>query len=116
NLLANAIKYSDAGSPVHMDVHCTDDKVECAVINQGMLAGLEESGSDVLFTRYFRGDNAKGHTGIGIGLYMARALGRLQDGDVRLVQDMEGVITFILCLPRVAAPYTALSDRAEKRA
>lgn len=116
NLLANAIKYSDTGSPVRMDVRCTDDKVECAVINQGTLAGFEEGCPDVLFTRYFRGDNAKGRTGIGIGLYMARALARLQDGDVRLEQDKEGVITFILCLPRVAAPYVAQSDRAEKRA
>ncbi|AEC18726.1 two-component system histidine kinase [Pusillimonas sp. T7-7] len=116
NLLANAIKYSHAGSPVRVEVRCTDGRVECAVINQGTLAGLEEGESDVLFTRYFRGDNAKGHTGIGIGLYMARALARLQDGDVRLVQDKEGVITFILCLPRVAAPYVALSDMTEKRA
>ncbi|NYT84991.1 sensor histidine kinase [Pollutimonas harenae] len=116
NLLANAIKYSDAKSPVHMDVRCTDDKVECAVTNQGTLACIEDSEPDVLFTRYFRGDNAKGHTGIGIGLYMARALARLQDGDVRLVQDREGVITFILCLPRAVVPYVALNDRAEKSA
>ncbi len=116
NLLANAIKYSDAGSAVRVDVRCTEDWVECAVINQGTLACLDVGGPDVLFTRYFRGANAKGHTGIGIGLYMARALAHLQDGDVRLEQGREGDIAFVLCLPRVTAPYAAWSDTAEKRA
>lgn len=114
NLLANAIKYSDAGSPVRVDVRCTDDEVECSVTNHGTTVGLGEGGSDALFGRYFRGHNARGHTGIGIGLYMARALARLQGGDVRLIQGNEDVITFALCLPRVAAPHTAQSDMVEQ--
>ncbi|MDN5844043.1 MAG: PAS domain-containing sensor histidine kinase [Alcaligenaceae bacterium] len=114
NLLANAIKYSDADSPVRVAVRCTDNEVECVVSNQGVLSDLGEGGPDSLFDRYFRGNNAKGHTGIGIGLYMARALARLQGGDVRLAQGEAETITFILCLPRIAAPYAALSDMTEQ--
>src|SRR3546814_9447280 len=83
NLLANAIKYSDEGGPVRVAVRCTDDEVQCAVTNHGVLSDLGEGGPEALFGRYFRGNNAKGHTGIGIGLYMARALARLQGGEDR---------------------------------
>src|SRR3546814_19666223 len=92
---------ADGGGPVGVAFRCTDDEVQCAVTNHGVLSDLGEGGPEALFGRYFRGNNAKGHTGIGIGLYMARALARLQGGDVRLVQDEAPTITFVLCLPRV---------------
>src|SRR5699024_12086866 len=88
NLLSNAIKYATAGTPVSIDIRHAGDYTECAVSNQGTLVASPDS--DTLFQRYFRGDNAKGHTGIGIGLYMARALARLQGGDVRQDSGTDG--------------------------
>lgn len=100
NLIANAIKYSDARSPVSVSVRCDDEHVECIVRNQGALADASRNNPDMLFERYFRDENAKGHTGIGIGLYMARALARLQNGDVSLSPSLEGTVSFVLRLPR----------------
>lgn len=99
NLVANALKYSAPGSPVTVVVRCVGDHVECAVTNQAVLAHAGDL--EQLFERYRRGQNAKGHTGIGIGLYMARALARLQNGDVFLDYDEEGIIQLTLQLPRM---------------
>lgn len=98
NLVSNAIKYSAANTPISVHVRMNGRYGECTVINQGSLALAE--GGDTLFQRYYRGGNAKGHTGIGIGLYMARALARLQRGDVELVDSAADTVAFCLRLPR----------------
>lgn len=97
NLLSNAVKYSPAGSAITVTVKTTENGVECAVRNQGALASPAER--EALFERYFRGSNAEGRPGIGIGLYMAKTLARMQSGDVQLADDSVGKITFTLILP-----------------
>lgn len=101
NLLSNAVKYSPAGSAITVTVRTTEHDIECAVRNQGALASPAERGA--LFERYFRGSNAEGRPGIGIGLYMAKTLARMQSGDVQLADDSDGQITFTLILPRADA-------------
>jgi signal transduction histidine kinase len=101
NLLSNAVKYSPAGTTIGVAVTTDGDRVECAVTNRGGVACPAER--DALFERYFRGHNAEGHPGIGIGLYMARTLARMQNGDVRLDENEKERITFSLTLPRAPA-------------
>jgi signal transduction histidine kinase len=101
NLLSNAVKYSLAGTPISVSVVPYGDRVECSVSNHGGIACPAER--DALFERYFRGRNAEGRPGIGIGLYMARTLARMQGGDVRLEGSDEERVTFTLVLPRARA-------------
>ena len=96
NLLSNAVKYSSAGTVIDVAVTTKGDRAECAVSNRGGIACPAER--DALFERYFRGRNAEGRPGIGIGLYMARTLARMQDGDLRLDAG-DDRITFTLILP-----------------
>ena len=98
NLLSNAVKYSPAGTPIDVVIAVKDTQAECAVTNQGTLDDPAERES--LFERYFRGSNAEGHSGIGVGLYMARALARLQGGDVKLQPAAPGKVRLALVLPR----------------
>lgn len=98
NLVANAVKYSPAGTPILIELAAEGAQVECAVINQGTLENPAEQ--DRLFERYFRGSNAEGRPGIGVGLYMARMLARLQGGDVLLRNPDPGTIRLALLLPR----------------
>lgn len=98
NLLSNACKYSPPNSPIDVRISHDEGEVECAVSNHGDLSGIPDSSS--LFERYYRGDNARGHTGVGIGLYMARALARLQYGDVHIENTVPGIVTFVLRLPQ----------------
>lgn len=111
NLLSNAVKYSPAGTPVDVALVVGGMQIECAVANEGTLDGPAER--KALFERYFRGRNAEGRQGIGVGLYMARALARLQGGDVQLQQSEPDTIRLALVLPRnrhdpAAAPITSL--------
>lgn len=99
NLLSNAVKYSPAGTPISVSVVSHSDSVECSISNHGEIACPAER--DALFERYFRGRNAEGRPGIGIGLYMARTLARMQGGDVRLDYGDQERVTFTLVLPRL---------------
>lgn len=101
NLLSNAVKYSAASAVIDITVTTGGDSVECAVSNSGGIACPAER--DALFERYFRGSNAEGRPGIGIGLYMARTLAQMQGGDIRLDTEGEERLTFTLTLPRAGA-------------
>ncbi len=107
NLLANAAKYSTPGTPISVTVRTDRGAVVCTVTNQGHLASATERAA--LFERYFRGGNAEGHAGIGIGLYMARTLARLQGGDVQLIDGTTGMVSFALQLPRPPSSAVAAS-------
>jgi signal transduction histidine kinase len=95
------VKYSPTGTAVSVAVTANGGRVECAVSNRGDIACPVER--DAVFERYFRGRNAEGRPGIGIGLYMARMLARMQDGDVRLDAGHDDRVTFTLVLPRMRA-------------
>ncbi|MHA6688897.1 sensor histidine kinase [Devosia sp. A449] len=100
NLLTNAIKYSAPDSPISVTVRGDGQAVQCAVSNRGALACPDER--EALFERYFRGQNAEGRPGIGIGLYMARSLARMQGGDVQLADHADDQVSFVLTLPQVS--------------
>src|SRR5690606_30829875 len=90
-------KYSADETPVRIAVRRGDRGVQCSVTNDGWID--EPAERDALFERYFRGRNAEGRPGIGIGLYMARALARMQGGDVQLTKAGVDQICFTLTLP-----------------
>lgn len=98
NLVSNAVKYSPAATAIDIIITARRGSIECAVSNHGDVLCPTER--DALFGRYYRGRNAEGRPGIGIGLYMARGLARMQDGDVRLDAGEGDRITFTLVLPR----------------
>ncbi|MFC5386198.1 ATP-binding protein [Aquamicrobium segne] len=102
NLLSNAVKYSQKGTAITVAVATAGAQAECRISNYGTIGCPTER--DALFERYVRGSNAEGQPGIGIGLYMARTLARMQGGDVQLDADNGDRITFTLSLPLANAP------------
>lgn len=97
NLLSNANNYATPDSPVSVVLHGDDESLFCDVHNIGTT--LCEEDRERIFERNYRGRNSFGTAGTGIGLFMARTLARMQDGDVCLHPDSEGV-TFRMTLPR----------------
>lgn len=98
NLLSNAIKYSPADSTIDLTVAVHRHQVECTVSNRGSIDCSAER--DAIFERYYRGRNAEGRPGTGIGLYMSRTLARMQGGDLLLSSGGGNRVTFALFLPR----------------
>jgi two-component system sensor histidine kinase SenX3 len=100
NLLDNAVKYSEAGSSVEVEVHHTDDDVEIEVRDHGI--GIPANDLERIFERFYRVDKARSRDtgGTGLGLSIVRHIARNHGGDVR-VTSREGVgSTFTLSVPR----------------
>lgn len=98
NLLSNAAKYSPPHSEILIHLGTADGRAACTIINGGRIAPDEH---DSLFDRYFRGTNGKEQSGagLGIGLYMAKSLARLQGGDVMFHEESQRQLGFTLYLP-----------------
>lgn len=72
NLLDNAVKYSPQGSRVTVRVQAYEMFVHISVEDEG--PGIPEEESAQIFERFYRGRNAAGEEGSGIGLYLTRMI------------------------------------------
>ncbi|AML51703.1 hypothetical protein RC74_10905 [Falsihalocynthiibacter arcticus] len=97
NLLSNGIKYAAPRTSVSVVLHADEQWLYCDVCNTGQTIPDKERAH--IFDRNYRGANSVGITGTGIGLFMARALARMQGGDITLQSDVVGV-TFRMKLLR----------------
>jgi len=100
NLLDNAVKYSEAGSPVEVVVATSDAEVEIAVRDHGI--GIPSRDIDRIFERFYRVDRARSREtgGTGLGLAIVRHVAVNHDGDVRVESRQGEGSTFTLTLPR----------------
>ncbi|HEY7358674.1 MAG TPA: ATP-binding protein, partial [Ktedonobacterales bacterium] len=104
NLMANAIKYSPNGGDITvvvsgLDVQTSAPFVEVAICDQGQ--GISASDQGRIFTRFTRGDTVRGVQGLGLGLYIARAIIEAHGGTIRAESPGLGEgSTFVVRLPR----------------
>jgi two-component system sensor histidine kinase SenX3 len=100
NLLDNAAKYSEPGSPVEVDVRAVNGLVEIAVRDHGI--GIPPRDIDRIFERFYRVDRARSREtgGTGLGLAIVRHVAVNHEGDVRVESRQGEGSTFTLTLPR----------------
>jgi two-component system, OmpR family, sensor kinase len=98
NLLSNAVKYSTAGSPIEVMAQTDRDG--------GLLVRVRDHGIGIpdrdrvhLFERYFRGTNAAGVTGSGVGLHLVAMVLELHGGTIEVESRAGEGSTFIVHLP-----------------
>ncbi|HEV7766125.1 MAG TPA: ATP-binding protein [Thermoanaerobaculia bacterium] len=99
NLLSNALKYSAEGSDIELRVAKTDGHVETSVTDRGI--GIPKDEIPQLFERFHRARNVSSryYGGLGLGLYIARAIVEAHGGEIT-VESEEGVgSTFTMRLP-----------------
>jgi signal transduction histidine kinase len=87
NLLSNAIKYSPDGGVISVVLESDESSVTLIVQDQGI--GIRDFDRVRLFERYYRGSNAAGIVGTGLGLYFVKTVVELHGGEVT-VQSREG--------------------------
>ncbi len=97
NLISNALKYSPADQPVQITTAQEGGQAVCRVANGG--PGIPSAEQARLFERFFRGSNAAGTDGIGLGLNIARHLARIQQGDLEVRSSPGEGSVFTLRLP-----------------
>lgn len=93
NLMENAVKYGD-GRSIALVFGEEEDCVLVTVKNSGNT--LPESEFLHIFDSFWRGSNARGSTGSGLGLYICRGLMQRMDGEIfAQVQDGEMCVTAV---------------------
>lgn len=100
NLLSNALKYSPEKSPIEMIVDAMDREVITAVLDHGI--GIPEDEMPHLFERFHRARNVSSryYGGLGLGLYIARAIVEEHDGTIKVESNEGEGSRFTVCLPR----------------
>ncbi len=97
NLLSNALKYSEPGTPVRIIVEPLETMVRIAVRDRGR--GIAAEDIPHLFGRFYRAPGAQREEGIGLGLYITRRLVEAHGGQIS-VESAPGVgSTFAFTLP-----------------
>ena len=84
NLLDNAAKYSDAGTPVSLAVAPNGTRVAFEIVDRGI--GMTSDELERAFTPFWRADGSRTRKtgGVGLGLALARRIARAHGGDVTL--------------------------------
>jgi len=96
-LLDNAVRYTPAGSALHVTGRRVDGGIELAVRDEG--AGIPPDDVAYIFDKGYRGANTAGVGGSGLGLYMARSVVEVHGGSLNYVPHAQGGAEFRLWLP-----------------
>ena len=100
NLLSNAVQHG-RGSPITLTAHENGDAVMLSVHNGGGTIPPDVLPS--VFEPLVRGDVESPGRGIGLGLFIARAVVSAHGGDIQVTSTAEAGTTFTVTLPRAAA-------------
>lgn len=87
NLLENAVKYSQKKSRIRIALTRLDIYTKITVTDEGI--GIPESEYNLIFKRFYRGRNAVGREGSGLGLYLAQLIVQHENGYIT-VASREG--------------------------
>ena len=100
NLLDNAIKYSPHGGKVTIRLEEQEGKYLVSIIDEGI--GVSPEQFDHIFERFYRVHNTsiQQYSGIGLGLYVAKAIVDRHGGQIWFANNQNIGSTFHFTLPR----------------
>ena len=82
NLLDNAVKYTDEGGKIEIEVSVLEIYTRISIRDSGKGIALERQAE--IFNRFYREPEVNEQEGIGIGLYLARKIIELQNGYIEV--------------------------------
>ncbi len=78
NILDNAVKYTPEGGTIHVSVRPWQFYVRIDISDTGI--GIAEENYNAVFQRFYRAEETAAEEGVGLGLYLARAILTRQNG------------------------------------
>jgi signal transduction histidine kinase len=98
-ILDNAVKYSPAGSAVHVNVRPEADQLAITVRDEGI--GMDESTRERAFEQFYRATDARrlAPDGSGVGLYAAHGLMVAMGGSVSVESELGRTTSITLRVP-----------------
>jgi signal transduction histidine kinase len=98
NLIDNAAKFSPDGGPIEITVAAHDDHLlRIAVRDYGL--GIPTQHRDRVFERFYQAHGNSHRSGLGLGLYIAKQIVDLHDGQMRVEFPSDGGTRFVVDLP-----------------
>jgi signal transduction histidine kinase len=97
NLITNAIKFSDEGSPIKVVTKREDVFAKTSVTDSGI--GISEEDQEHLFSSFFRAANAMNIHGSGLGLHIVKRYLDLLGGEVNLQSQLNKGTTINFTIP-----------------
>jgi signal transduction histidine kinase len=99
-ILENAIVYSPSGSEVRVTIKDTDEGIQICVDDRG--CGIPTDQQNLVFTKFFRGTNAKKiwTDGTGLNLYVAKNIAKRTGGDLTFESRPHKGSTFCWRIPK----------------
>ncbi len=102
NLLDNALKFSPAGSEIHLGVETpTPDCLHITVRDHG--PGVAPEHRPHLFERFYQAHTTSYQSGLGLGLFISRELVLLHGGTIEATFPPDGGTCFVVTLPTTHA-------------
>ena len=100
NLIENAVKYSDPGKSVQIELSQDDTRVKVAVSDQG--CGIAAKHHARLFERFYVVDKGRSRKmgGTGLGLAIVKHIANVHGGTIQLESEFGQGSVFTLCLPK----------------
>ncbi|WP_261841196.1 ATP-binding protein [Aliamphritea ceti] len=96
NLIENAIRYSNEGDKIQIELLTFGDQVQVRVIDHG--PGLSDEQKAQVFERFYRAGN-KHLPGAGLGMTIVKTIVELHQGNYELCDTPEGGLTVQITLP-----------------
>ncbi|MGH2457941.1 MAG: ATP-binding protein [Chloroflexota bacterium] len=104
NLIANGIKYSPEGGEIRTVISPGTDEIVIKVTDHGV--GFDPAQSSLLFQPFVRLSHEPDTDGLGLGLYIAKAIVEAHGGRIWVESQVESGSTFFVALPRVVGGAT----------
>jgi signal transduction histidine kinase len=89
NLIDNALKYGGRGNAIRLQAEADADGVRLSVADTGPGIPMERRGEAI--SKYRRLEEARTTEGTGLGLAFVRAVARLHNGDIELLDNRPGL-------------------------
>jgi len=99
NLISNAIKFSDAGDEILVDIKDMNEFIQISVEDNGI--GIEEGNLDMIFDRFKQVDKslARNTGGTGVGLSLVKSIVELHGGSIYVESEFGKGSKFKVMLP-----------------
>ncbi|WP_176214633.1 sensor histidine kinase [Reichenbachiella faecimaris] len=99
NLMTNAIKFSEKGTSIYININCEDDKLILSIKDEG--PGISAADQQKMFKPFTRlsATPTGGEPSNGLGLSIIKSLCQQLGGKIRVESELEKGTTFIVSIP-----------------
>lgn len=112
NLISNAIKCSNFGDVIFINLYDKDTYIELSIEDQGI--GIDEENLNKIFNKFYQIDNSsyRSSEGTGIGLSLVKSLVKLHNGEINVESILNKGTKFTLKFPSMLLNKDNINNRS----